>query len=159
MATVRFAVVCIACLGVASAFMIPSAGFGLRAALPSVSFCCFERRPREAHFLRFLQAALRQSSTSKISMQALDELKLFVGGLPWAMESEELKQVGTVNSRNAIIATVTDFSLCVLGIRHFRSSAQSRTRTLFTIARLADPEDLDSLLSRRRPMRRLRATR
>jgi hypothetical protein len=40
-----------------------------------------------------LKAALRQSSTSKISMQALDELKLFVGGLPWAMESEELKQV------------------------------------------------------------------
>ncbi len=43
-----------------------------------------------------LQAALRQSSTSKISMQALDELKLFVGGLPWAMESEELKQVGII---------------------------------------------------------------
>jgi hypothetical protein len=29
-------------------------------------------------------------------MQALDELKLFVGGLPWAMESEELKQVGAI---------------------------------------------------------------
>uniref|UniRef100_A0A7S0N9G7 RRM domain-containing protein n=1 Tax=Cryptomonas curvata TaxID=233186 RepID=A0A7S0N9G7_9CRYP len=86
MAAVRLAAVCVACLGVASAFMIPSAGFGLRAALPS--------------------AALRQSSTSKISMQALDELKLFVGGLPWAMESEELKQAfsefGAVQDANIV---------------------------------------------------------
>ena len=36
MAAIRFISLCVAFLGVASAFMIPSAGFGLRAALPSV---------------------------------------------------------------------------------------------------------------------------
>ena len=40
-----------------------------------------------------LQISLRQTSRATISMQAIDELKLFVGGLPWAMESEDLKQV------------------------------------------------------------------
>ena len=40
---------------------------------------------------------MRRAAVSSISMQALDELKLFVGGLPWAMDSESLREVPTRN--------------------------------------------------------------
>ena len=39
------------------------------------------------------------SSPLALSMQATDDNKLFVGGLPWALDSEDLREVNSAPSR------------------------------------------------------------
>ena len=46
-----------------------------------------------SHLIFSAQVSIRRAAVSSISMQALDELKLFVGGLPWAMDNDSLREV------------------------------------------------------------------
>ena len=100
------------------------------------------------------QANSRRAVSSRISMQALDELKLFVGGLPWAMEAEDLKQVW---KRHVFDCEARPEQY--LFVRPFLGSGTSKMQTLFTTARLGGPVDSDSSLSQRKPMLRLLALR
>jgi len=90
-----FAVLTLAlCLASAAAF-VPSASFKLGS--PALAGRCA------------LAPALRQSSTKAVlglTMQQDDPLKLFVGGLPWALTSDDLREVfaefGSITEANVV---------------------------------------------------------
>jgi hypothetical protein len=94
MAALRFLLVAAMCLATASAFMAPaSLKLGARSAV--VSRCA-------------LAPAIRQPAKTVLglTMQEDDPLKLFVGGLPWALTSDDLREVfaefGSITEANVV---------------------------------------------------------
>jgi len=94
MAALRSLLVATMCLATASAFMAPAA---LKLGSPARATACALKPP-----------ALRQISRTALglTMQQDDPLKLFVGGLPWALTSDDLREVfaefGSITEANVV---------------------------------------------------------